>query len=89
MSNPFELLEQRLTNIETLLQELKNKPKELENKIYSVKELSKFAGCSELTIRNWIKEGKVKANKINRRIFINSSQFETGLEEMKSLKYKR
>lgn len=60
-----------------------------ENKLYSVKELSIYAGCSELSIRNYIKEGKIKANQIGRRIFIDQKQFEAGLSEVKSLKYKR
>ena len=33
-------------------------------KIYSVKELAEYAGVSELSIRNWILEGKIKADKI-------------------------
>ncbi|WP_269223163.1 helix-turn-helix domain-containing protein [Flavobacterium sp. IMCC34518] len=58
-------------------------------KIYSVKELAEYAGVSELSIRNWILEGKIKADKIGRKILIKQSQFEKGLEEVKSLKYKR
>jgi excisionase family DNA binding protein len=89
MSNPFESLETRLSNIESLLLDIKNKPEETENKLHSVKSLSLFSGVSELTIRNWIKEGKIQAKKIGGRILIEQSQFEKGLEEVKSLKYKR
>jgi excisionase family DNA binding protein len=89
MSNPFELLEARLLNIETLLLDIKHLPQATENKLYSVKELAEYAGVSELTVRNWIIEGKVKAKKIGRRLFIEQSQFEKGLSEVKSFKYKR
>lgn len=89
MSNPFEVLEQRLSNIENLLLDIKHPPKQTENKLYSVKELAAYAGVSELSIRNYIIEGKIKAKKIGRRIFIEQSQFENSLEEVKSLKYKR
>jgi excisionase family DNA binding protein len=89
MSNPFELLEARLSNIENLLLDIKHPPQTTENKLYSVKGLSEYAGVSELTVRNWIVEGKVKAKKIGRRLFIEQSQFEKGLSEVKSLKYKR
>ncbi len=89
MSDPFELLEQRLSNIENLLLDIKHTPQNKENKLFSVKDLSVHAGVSELTVRNWIIEGKVKAKKIGRRLFIEQNQFEAGLSEVKSLKYKR
>lgn len=89
MSNPFEALESRLSNIESLLLDIKNKPEETVNKLYTVNSLSLYADVSELTIRNWIKEGKIQAKKIGGRILIEQSQFEKGLQEVKSLKYKR
>lgn len=88
-SNPFEIIEQRLSNIENLLLDIKHNPKEETEKIFSVKELADYAGVSELSIRNWILEGKIKAEKIGRKILIRQSQFENGLKEVKSLKYKR
>lgn len=89
MSNPFETIDQRLSNIENLLLDIKHNPKEETEKIYSVKELAEYAGVSELSIRNWILEGKIQAERIGRKILIKQSQFEKGLEEVKSLKYKR
>jgi len=89
MSNPFELLETRLSNIEKILFEIKNPPQTTENKLHSVKSLAIYAGVSELSVRNYIKEGKIKAKQIGRRILIEQSQFEKGLSEVKSLKYKR
>ncbi|MBZ4044508.1 helix-turn-helix domain-containing protein [Flavobacterium hibisci] len=89
MSNPFESIDQRLSNIENLLLDIKHPPQKEENRLLSVKEVAKFAGCSEISIRNYIKEGKIKAKTIGRRIFVEQSQFEKGLSEVKSLKYKR
>ncbi|PVX47220.1 excisionase family DNA binding protein [Flavobacterium sp. 103] len=89
MINPFELLEARLLNIETLLIDIKHPLQITETKLNSVKELSVYAGVSELTIRNWIKEGKIEAKRIGRRILIDQHQFKKGLSEVKSLKYKR
>ena len=89
MMNPFQALEDRLSNIESLLLDIKHKPEKTENKLHSVKSLSLFSGVSELTVRNWIKEGKIQAKKIGRRLFIEQTQFAKGLEEVKSLKYKR
>lgn len=89
MSNPFEALENRLSNIENLLLDIKHPPQQNENKRFSVKDIAKRNGLSELSIRNYIKEGKIQATRIGRRILIDESQFEAGLSEVKSLKYKR
>lgn len=89
MSNPFQTLEDYLARIENLLLDIKHTPTKESEKIYSVKELADYAGVSELSIRNWIIEGKIKADRIGRKILIKQSQFEKGLEEVKSLKYKR
>jgi excisionase family DNA binding protein len=89
MENPFSEILNELKELKTNFQELRNKLEVEPYKIYSVKELSILSGASELTIRNWIKEGKIKANRIGRKLFIEHSQFENGLQEVKSLKYKR
>ena len=85
-------VESLIDRIATRTFELLNKsqtPLKTETKLYSVKELAKYAGDSELSIRNYIKEGKIKAKQIGRRILIDEKQFEAGLIEVKSLKYKR
>lgn len=84
-----ELLEARLMNIEAMLKEILNKDAEKENRMFSVAELSRYAGVSSLSIRNWIKEGKLEAKRIGGRILIDEAQFKNGLQEVKSLKYKR
>lgn len=89
MNNPFQALEDYLLRIENLLLDLKNKPKEADIKRHSVKSLALSISVSELSIRNWIKEGKIQATRIGGRIFIDEAQFLNGLVEVKSLKYKR
>ncbi|UAB84355.1 helix-turn-helix domain-containing protein [Zunongwangia sp. SCSIO 43204] len=77
----FDRLEQKIVNLQ------KNhfsKPK-----MYSVKELSEHCGVAELTVRNWINEGKITAKTIGRRIFIEEEEFQRALSEVKSLKYQR
>ena len=44
---------------------------------------------TELTVRNYVKQGKIQAKKIGRRIVINLESLENSLNEVKSLKYKR
>ena len=89
MENPFSEILKELKELKTSFHELKSKVDVEPYKVYSVKELSQLSGASELTIRNWIKEGKIKANRIGRKLFIEHSQFENGLQEVKSVKYKR
>jgi excisionase family DNA binding protein len=87
MKRRFKIIEDLLSNIEKLLLGMKHK--EVENKLHSVKSLASFSGVSELTIRNWIKQGKIRAERKGRRIFIKEEQFIDGLQEVRSLKYKR
>lgn len=89
MNNPFAILEARLLNIENLLLDIKHPPQKIENKKHSVKSIAEYSGVSELSIRNYIKQGKIQAVRIGRRILIDEKQFEKGLQEVKSLKYKR
>lgn len=76
----FERIEEKINR----LQKKHEKPK-----MHSVKELAKYCGVAELTVRNWITEGKIKAKTIGRRIFIEEEEFQKALSEVKSLKYQR
>lgn len=91
MNNPFESLEHRLNKIESILLDIQESSleKPQKPKIYSVKNLAERCGVAELTVRNWITEGKVKAERIGRRIFISEEEFQKALSEVKSLKYQR
>ena len=91
MENPFIEIRNELCDIKNLMQSIIEKQNKDDNtkKVYSVKELASEIGTSELTIRNWIKEGKIIGKKMGRRVFIEYSQFEKGLDEIKSQKYKR
>lgn len=90
MSNPFETIDKRLSNIESLLVDIKHKPKEdLSNKRYSIKEAAEILGVIPLTIRNHIKGGNIKAERLGRKYYILHSELFDALNEVKSLKYKR
>ena len=56
---------------------------------YTVKEAAIKFNVTELTIRNYIQKGYIKADKIGRRILIDAVELEKSLDEVKSLKYKR
>lgn len=90
MNNPFKTIDDRLSNIETLLLDIKHKPKEdLSNKRYSIKECAELLGVIPLTIRNHIKSGNIKAERFGRKYYILHSELFNAFNEVKSLKYKR
>jgi excisionase family DNA binding protein len=60
-----------------------------QKKNVTVKEAATMLNVSELSIRNYIKNGKIQASKIGRRIVINLESLENSLKEVKSLKYRR
>jgi excisionase family DNA binding protein len=71
------------------MQELINRKLNPQKKNVTVKEAAKMLNVSELTIRNYVKNGKIQASKIGRRIVINLESLENSLKEVKSLKYRR
>lgn len=90
MKNPFQIIDERLSNIESLLIDIKHKPKEdLSNKRYSIREASKIIGVTTLTIRNHIKKGSIKSERFGRKYYILHTELFNGFNEVKSLKYKR
>lgn len=90
MNNPFETINQRLTNIEILLLDIKHKPIEEEKpENLTVKETAEFLKVSEQSVHNYIKRGFISANKVGRILLINRADLDKALTEVKSLKYKR
>lgn len=90
MNNPFETINQRLSNIENLLLDIKHKPVEKEkSENLTVKETAKLLKVSEQSIHNYIKKGFLNAQKIGRILLIKRVDVELSLQEVKSLKYKR
>jgi len=90
MNNPFEIIEQRLSNIENLLLDIKHKPTEEEKaENLTVKEAAELLKVSEQSIHNYIKRGFLPAQKVGRILLIKRIDVEQSLQQVKSLKYKR
>lgn len=90
MNNPFEQLNERLSNIENLLLEIKHKPVEEEKPgNLTVKETAEVLKVSEQSVHNYIKKGFLKAQKVGRLLLIKRTDLDNALAEVKSLKYKR
>jgi len=62
---------------------------DLSDKRYSIKEAAEILGVIPLTIRNHIRSGNIKAEKLGRKYLIKHSELFDALNEVKSLKYKR
>ncbi len=80
-----ELINPQFKELKEIIIEGINPPK----RNLTVLEAAKRLNVTELTIRNYIKKGKIKAEKIGRRIIINSKDLEKSLSEVKSFKYRR
>lgn len=90
MTNPFETLNERLSNIETLLLEIKHKPEEeTKSENLTVKETAEVLKVSEQSVHNYIKKGFIPAQKLGRALLIKREDLDKALTEVKTLKYKR
>ncbi len=90
MNNPFEAINKRLANIETLLLDIKHLPIEEEKpENLTVKETAEVLKVSEQSVHNYIKKGFIPAQKLGRVILIKRTDLDNALTEVKSLKYKR
>ena len=90
MNNPFLTIEQRLSNIENLLLDIKRKPIEEEkSENVTVKEAAEILKVSEQSVHNYIKKGFISAKQLGRILLIKRTDLEEALTEVKSLKYRR
>lgn len=90
MNNPFETINERLSNIETLLLDIKRKPEQEEkSENLTVKETAEVLKVSEQSVHNYIKRGLISAQKMGRILLIKRTDLDEALTEVKSLKYKR
>ena len=90
MNNPFEAINQRLANIETLLLDIKHQPREDDKpENLTVKEAAEVLKVSQQTVHNYIKKGFIRAQKMGRVLLIQREDLEKSLQEVKSFRYKR
>ena len=93
MLNPFELIETRLSNIETLLldikqQPVKNQPTDTDPEpyIYGIIGLSKFLKCSTVTAQKIKNSGKVPFSQNERTIIFEKEKVLNALSNTKKRK---
>lgn len=59
------------------------------NKYYTRKEAATRARITLPTLDKYIQEGKIKANRLGRRILFSEEDINNAIEQMPSIKYKR
>lgn len=90
ITKPIEQLFIEVRSLKSEISDLKESSKEdLSQKLYTIKEAAVMLKVSEQSVSNYIKEGKIKAKIIGRRIRIYHYELFNSLEEVKSFKYKR
>jgi hypothetical protein len=94
MTNPFEQLEARLSNIENLLLDIKHKsnnPEKIEeNKmLYSLKELANFLGCSIVTAFKLKNSKKIRYQQFGRKLIFNTSEVNEDLRKIGGIKHRK
>lgn len=89
MNNPFEVIDARLSNIETLLLDLKHSPKEKENQseqssdrkiLHSIRELADFIGCSTVTAQKLKNSGQIPSRQVGRKVMFDTVQVLQAME---------
>jgi excisionase family DNA binding protein len=86
MNNPFEVFDNRLSNIEKLLLDLKNHPipetsSEAKEMLFSIKEAAKFLNLSVPTIYGKVRKGELPFMKRSKRLYFSSLELTAYLKE--------
>jgi len=79
MNNPFEVIEARLSSIETLILDLKHKPKEFEpteqsEQLLNVQEAAQFLNLKVPTIYSKVSKGELPVMKRSKRLYFSSTE---------------
>lgn len=86
MNNPFEVIEARLNNIETLLLDLKHLPKEQgeqpeTDELLTVQDTAKFLSLSVPTVYTLISKGELPVMKRSKRCYFSKSELVNYLKQ--------
>lgn len=91
LHNPFEVIDHRLSNIEKLVREIKNAPKEdYSNKYYTYHQVAELLHVDYQSIRNYVNAGYIVAEEFGpRRKLIHHYQIFNEDNTIKNFKYRR
>jgi len=79
MTNPFEVIESRLSNIECLLLDIKqgsdnSQSPEPKEEYLTFSETCEAFDCSSVTLHKWKREGKIKFYRMGGKIYFKRSE---------------
>jgi excisionase family DNA binding protein len=79
MSNPFEVIDARLSNIETILLDLKHTPREQvdhsgKDELLTVQDTAKFLSLSVPTVYSLISKGELPVMKRSKRCYFSKAE---------------
>jgi len=79
MTNPFEVIETRLSNIETLLLDLKHQPKEVEptdqpEQLLTIQEAAQFLSLTVPTLYSKVSKGELPVMKRSKRLYFSRTE---------------
>ncbi len=89
MNNPFDVIDARLSNIETLLLDLKHNPSATsepatERKIlHSIQELANHYGTSTVTAQKWKNSGKIPFRQVGRKVMFDTVEIDKAMDSGK------
>jgi excisionase family DNA binding protein len=94
MNNPFELIDARLSNIETLLLDLKfpipqAEPTEKPAGLLTRREVAQKLRITLVTLDKYTKAGTLQSYKIGGQIRYKAAEIEKAFEQVKNAKYRR
>jgi hypothetical protein len=89
MSNPFEEIGQRLTNIENRLIDLSLPKDDVDLKYLSREEVCTILKVSLPTLNTYTKRGIIKGSKIGTRMLYLEADIKSAIQDATSIKYKR
>ena len=91
LHNPFEVIDHRLSNIEKLVREIKNAPKEdYSNKYYTYHQVAELLHVDYQSVRNYVNAGYIVAEEFGpRRKLIHHYQIFNEDNTIKNFKYRR
>jgi excisionase family DNA binding protein len=79
MSNPFEVIEARLSSIENLILDIKHQPKKVEHtekpeQLLNVQEAAQFLNLTVPTIYSKVSKGELPVMKRSKRLYFSSTE---------------
>lgn len=90
MSNPFEAIEQKLTNIENLLLNLREEKPEVPKTSYLTRiQAAELLHLTLPTLNQYTKAGIIKGFRIGSRVLYDETSIKEAVKAMPTLKYRR